>query len=113
MSGQWPAYGNATGTAPSADARARMRFDAGRRSLVIAYLLWFFLGYFGVHRFYLGRVGSGIVMLLISLVSIPLAWILIGYLGFGLIFLWWLLDALLIPGMVTRYNARLAQSVSG
>ena len=33
------------------------------RSLLIAYLLWFFLGVLGIHRFYLGRWVSGLIWL--------------------------------------------------
>ncbi|WGI20236.1 TM2 domain-containing protein [Amylibacter sp. IMCC11727] len=33
------------------------------KSMVIAYVIWFFLGQFGVHRMYLGRVRSGLLML--------------------------------------------------
>jgi hypothetical protein len=32
-----------------------------QRSVAIAYLLWFFLGWAGVHKFYLGKVVQGIV----------------------------------------------------
>jgi len=36
------------------------------RNKLIAALLAFFVGVFGVHRFYLGRVGSGVVMLILT-----------------------------------------------
>ena len=36
----------------------------GHKSRVAAILLAFFLGGFGVHKFYLGRVGQGILYLL-------------------------------------------------
>lgn len=34
-----------------------------KKSKVILYVLWWFLGYLGVHRFYLGDVGYGMLML--------------------------------------------------
>lgn len=53
----------------------------GDRSKWIAALLAFFLGPLGVHRFYTGRTGSGIAMLILSItvvglaISIPWSWI--------------------------------------
>lgn len=34
------------------------------KSLVVAIVLWFFLGFLGIHRFYLGHIGMGILYLL-------------------------------------------------
>jgi len=34
-----------------------------KKSFVATILLCFFLGTFGVHRFYVGKIGTGIVML--------------------------------------------------
>ena len=42
------------------------------RNKIVAALLAFFLGVFGVHRFYLGRIGSGIAMLLLTCTVIGL-----------------------------------------
>jgi TM2 domain-containing membrane protein YozV len=89
-----------------------MRYDAERKSLPVAYLLWFFLGYGGVHRMYLGRWVTGLLMLFIFAVSSLLSVIYIGFIGLGLIFLWWLLDALLTAAMVRGHNARLAAALS-
>ena len=53
--------------------------DLGDRNKLVAALLALLVGPLGIHRFYLGRVGSGIVMLLLSctviglLVSVPWA----------------------------------------
>ena len=47
---------------PASDAARLMQYDAAKKSAVVAYLLWFFLGGLGVHRFYLGRTGSGIAI---------------------------------------------------
>lgn len=38
----------------------------GRKDKIAAVLFAFFLGTLGIHRFYLGRTGSGIVMLLLT-----------------------------------------------
>ena len=38
--------------------------SAGQKSWIAALLLCFFLGGLGVHRFYVGKVGTGILMLL-------------------------------------------------
>ena len=50
---------------PAASAPLPREARSDRNKLVAA-LLAFFLGVLGVHRFYLGRIGSGIVMLLLT-----------------------------------------------
>ena len=59
-----------------------------RKRPVAAFVLWGMTGWFGGHRFYLGRPGTGLLMLLS---------------GGGLI-VWWVVDAFLIAGMVREYN---------
>jgi len=86
------------------DTDAMMHYDANKRSTLVAYLLWFFLGWFALHRFYAGKTGSGLTMLVISLVSWALTAVLIGYFGLTFIALWLLIDAFLIPGMIRDYN---------
>jgi TM2 domain-containing membrane protein YozV len=49
----------------------RQRRAAGHKSRIAAALLAFFLGGFGIHKFYLGRVGWGIVYLLLCWTFIP------------------------------------------
>lgn len=38
-------------------------YDANKKSKLVSYLLWLFLGGFGAHRFYNGGIKSGIAML--------------------------------------------------
>ena len=97
---------------PTVDAVAMMHYDANKKSVLVAYLLWFFLGMFGVHRLYLGKWISGLLLLLLTAISSALYIIYIGVILMAIPGLWWLIDALLIPGMVRRYNTELVYDVS-
>jgi TM2 domain-containing membrane protein YozV len=65
-----------------------------QKSTGVAYLLWFFIGGFGGHRFYLGKTGTAVAQLIITIVGcftlVPL--IITG--------IWVLVDAFLIPGII-------------
>lgn len=61
------------------------------KSKGVAYLLWFFFGGLGVHRFYCGKVATGVIWLL----------------TFGLFGIGWLLDLFLTSGMVDVANAQM------
>ncbi len=45
---------------------------AGDRNKYVAALLAFFFGVFGIHRFYLGRNGSAVTMLILTLTAVGL-----------------------------------------
>jgi TM2 domain-containing membrane protein YozV len=96
----------------SGDARAMMLFDANKKSILLAYVLWFFLGVFGGHRFYSERIGSAIAQLVLAIFGFMTLWVF----GLGLLLLiplwiWVLIDAFLIPGWVQAYNNRLAMQI--
>ena len=59
------------------------------KSKGVAYLLWFFFGWAGLHRFYVGKYISGIFYLFT-----------LGFLGIGIF-----LDLFLLGGYVDTYNA--------
>ena len=63
------------------------------KSIVLAYVFWFFLGFFSAHRFYL-RDGGAVFQLILNFLVVGLIWTLI--------------DVFLIPEMVrkTRDEAR-------
>ena len=58
------------------------------KSKLVAYLLWFFLGFISMHRFYLGKVGTGLLYLV----------------TFQLFGIGWLVDAFRLSDMVDNYN---------
>ncbi len=47
------------------------KFERRKKSVTIAFLLAFFLGAFGAHKFYFNEIGAGILYLLFSWTSIP------------------------------------------
>jgi TM2 domain-containing membrane protein YozV len=86
-----------------------MMYDASKKSIIVAYLFWFLLGWLAVHRFYLGKRASAIAMLsiwCIALVLGPQTNFQSIVLGALLVSAWWLIDALLIPGMVGAYHRK-------
>jgi len=87
----------------SKDARTLLLYDANRKSAVIAYILWFFLGWFGAHNFYLGRKGVGIAQVLLT----------ISVIGWFITLVWVVVDAFLIPGWVRRENNLLLMQLGG
>ena len=56
------------------------QYSATDKRILPAFLLCFFVGYLGVHRFYVGKIGSGIAMLV----------------TFGGLGIWWLIDLIII-----------------
>ena len=55
---------------PARHLQRRAAAPRADRNKIVAALLAFFLGVFGVHRFYLGRIGSAVVMLILTLTLI-------------------------------------------
>ena len=100
-----------TGSGRIDDAGRMMRFEANKKSTVVAYLLWFFLGYFGVHRFYLGYVTSGLVLLALWLGGTVLSVIYIGFLILAIPAIWWVVDLFLIPGMARTRNLEIIAEI--
>jgi hypothetical protein len=60
------------------------------KELWVAYLLWFFCGLWGIHKFYLGKIGMGIIYILTC----------------GFFFVGWFIDLFTLPSQVDRYNLR-------
>lgn len=85
------------------------------KSLGTAYLLWFFVGGLGAHRFYLGYGNSGMaqVMLLVLSWMLLLSGALWAAAGLFVGALWLLVDVFMIPGLTREANNRLRRRAVG
>jgi TM2 domain-containing membrane protein YozV len=109
----------------SGDAQAMMMYAANQKSMVIAYVLWFLLGWLGAHLFYVGKVALALIRILVTTVLplfgstfLAVLGILVSGVGLFLIctviaIIWWVVDAFLIPGWIREHNTRLAAQLSG
>ncbi|HDZ73502.1 MAG TPA: TM2 domain-containing protein [Aurantimonas coralicida] len=86
----------------SLDGQERMiietRVASESPSTGVAYLLWFFLWFISAHRFYLGRPGTAILQIISY-------FILVG-------FIWLIVDAFLIPGMIQKKRDEIRQKLT-
>ena len=103
--------------------RQLMVFLAGKKSLEVTYLLWLFFGFLGAHRFYLGRMAAGFLMLLLLVLgasgivvwyyperltdTVVEVWVASGIAALVMGVLWLLLDLFLIPDWVRTHNRKL------
>lgn len=66
---------------PRLDASASRRYIAGEKNYTVAWVLLTFTGVFGLHRFYQGKLFTGLLYLLT-----------VGLLGFGILYDYWTLN---------------------
>ena len=99
--------------------------DPRKRSLIVAYLLWFVFGQLAMHRFYCGQKNTAIMQISLFVGSVILAFVLpillsgsLPGLGLGFLFqiaggvgflgwmIWVVADLFLMPGMLKSLRAR-------
>lgn len=92
------------------EQRLMVEYDTNKRTASVAYLYLLFLGVFGAHRFYLGRKGSGSVMLILSFVGFLLLATQdqIGLICLLVVGLWLIIDFFNISKMTRTFNQQLA-----
>ena len=67
------------------------------KSKISAALLAFFLGQLGIHRFYTGHIGTGIVILILTIVGYATSWVFgLGFLFLVAVGIWVLIDFIMI-----------------
>ncbi|MDM7458842.1 MAG: TM2 domain-containing protein [Paracoccus sp. (in: a-proteobacteria)] len=88
------------------------RVNNDAKSVVVAYLMLVFLGGFGAHRFYLGRPGTAVTMLVLFVLGWATLAFGIGLIPLGVVGIWALVDLFLIPGMVRANQQALRQKLA-
>lgn len=88
-------------------AEAKVIIVRREKSRGPAYLLLIFLGQLGIHRFYLGKVGSGIAQLLLFVLGLATMLSRIGPILLVILWIWLLIDLFLTASMVRKVNAAL------
>ena len=88
-----------------------MWFEANKKSMAVSYLLAIFLGSLGIHRFYLGRTGSALAMLLTTVCGWFTVCLYIGIFAILTTWVWTIVDLFLIPQMVNDENNKLLQQL--
>ena len=80
--------------------------EMNRRSVnpIIAWLLWLFLGTYGGHAFYLGNKPKGFYYIIGLVVSYLLCFVIIGFLGLFIIFMFWIYDAIIMGKEIDKKN---------
>lgn len=73
----------------SIETRETQAYASTDHSALVGYILWAF-GFFGAHRFYFGKQLSGLLY----------------FLTFGLLFIGWIIDLILIPSMAEAARGR-------
>ncbi len=100
-----------------------------KKSVGLTYVLWFFLSFLGIHKFYLGRIWAGILYVIAPSIAVWFLFIglimsidpasqvsygeelsegmflaAIGFLGLFVYAIWWFIDLFTIPNQVDKYN---------
>lgn len=77
---------------PSCSARLVEPVDVSSKSRLATALLAFFLGSFGAHRFYIGKTGSAVAMLALTILGWITVWFVVGIAFFVAVGIWALVD---------------------
>ena len=80
------------------------QYEDSKKSVLAGVLLAFFFGQWGAHWFYLGKQNRGLTYLFITLVSLPLMLVVIGFLSFAAICIVALVDACMMGDHVKKVN---------
>lgn len=77
---------------PGCSTRLQEPADISPKSRLATALFAFFLGEFGAHRFYVGKTGSAVAMLALTILGLATVWFFVGIAFFVAVGIWALID---------------------
>lgn len=83
------------------------------KSTILAYVLWFFLGQIGAHRFYLNSPVFGFLQLGLAVAGWLLSFIGIGFLFLVPLWIWLIFDLIWIPLRTGAVNNTAFDRIAG
>lgn len=109
--GAWPGAvqpygGQVQPVAPHGYGPGLTVFPQPYKDTTAAWLLWFFLGHWGGHDFYLRRTGSAVGKIVLTGIGVTTVWFLLGVPFLLAVFVWWVVDAATMSGRLQQVNAR-------
>ncbi|EFI83358.1 TM2 domain protein [Listeria grayi DSM 20601] len=78
-----------------------------KKSVGLAYVLLIFLGSLGIHRFYLGKVGTAVTQLILTIIGWVTIALYVGVIFLLVVGIWLLVDLFLIPSIEKKNNQKL------
>ena len=80
------------------------------KSKLTAGLLAGLLGEVGAHRFYIGKTGTAVVMLVLTIIGYATIWLIIGFIPLAVVWVWNLIDFIIaIVGKMTDKDGLLIE----
>lgn len=79
-------------------------------NVVLAYLLWWFLGIFGMHRLYT-KQKRWWLYIVVGIVGIITTFIIIGYVILIGLFILWIIDGFKLNGIVRDFNLNILENL--
>ncbi len=100
---------------PKCGSSLEAKTDTGEvstKSRLVLVLLALFLGQLGIHRFYAGKIGTGIVMLVLTITGYPAIILLgLGFIPLSVVWVWNLIDVIMaVAGTFKDKEGKLVKS---